>query len=131
MKVYRERKPEKLFRILAQEKKGQPHDEVYISARPTIPILDRILEVHPNLKKLYCPPSLYLQTGKHTFARARELGVEILGGPFQTGRPPKYSKEDISRIISKWKAGVPVKRISEELGIPLRTVYFYIQEERA
>ena len=57
--------------------------------------------------------------------------MEILGGPFATGRPQKYSKEDISRIISKWKAGVPAKRISEELNIPLRTVYFYIQEERS
>ncbi len=129
MKVYRQRNPKKLFETLSNEKRDS-NTEAYVSARPTIEILNKIVDVHPHLKRLYCPPSLYLQVGKHTFTRARDAGIEILGGPFPAGRPNKYNEKDVNRILSRWKAGMPAKRISKELGIPLRTVYFYINESK-
>ncbi len=104
--------------------------EVYISLRPTLEIVFKILEKNPGLKKISCPQSLYLQVSKKVFKFLNGRGIEITPGEFTAGRPPKYDDETIAQIISKRRNGNTAKQISEEMNIPLRTVYFYLKKEK-
>ena len=106
---------------------NQTDDEVYLPLRPTIEIINKIIQRNPNVKKIQCPQSLYLQVSKKAFKRLREIGVEIQPGDIRVGRPLKHDINLIRKVINEKANGKPVKQISEENGIPVRTIYYYLK----
>jgi hypothetical protein len=101
--------------------------EVYLSLRPTMQIVHRIMDQSPNMMKISCPPSLYLQVSKKVFKYTQTKNITLTSGDFKVGRPMVHDPETIKQIISKRASGVPAKVISQEFEVPLRTVYFYLK----
>jgi hypothetical protein len=48
--------------------------------------------------------------------------------PLRRGRKPKYTPETEEKVKRLYDEGLRVKKISEKLGIPLRTVYSIIKK---
>ncbi len=101
--------------------------DIYVSMRPTLDIVDAIKNKCPNVKKLLCPPSLYRQTSKRVFRSLGDAGISFESGGFKVGRPKKYSVDTVQQILRQRQDGKAAKAISEEMDIPLRTVYFYLR----
>ncbi|USG99568.1 DUF1699 family protein [Thermococcus argininiproducens] len=100
--------------------------EVYINLRPTKIILVKILEKAPNVKVIKCPPSLYPKVSKKIVKALSQMGIELVPANHSRGRPKKYDVSTLKLIEELIKKGKTPKEISEELGIPLRTVYYII-----
>ena len=109
-----------------QHMKTRDH-EVYVSLRPTMEIVHRILDNSPKIKRIVCPPSLYLQVSKKVFKYLRDKDIELQPGDFRVGRPMKHDIKIIKDVIDQRASGKPAKLIAEDTGIPLRTVYFYLK----
>ncbi|NYZ79943.1 DUF1699 family protein [Candidatus Micrarchaeota archaeon] len=101
--------------------------EVYVSLRPTMEITHRIVEQCPNVKRIICPQSLYLQVSKKVFKYLQSKSIEIKSGDIRVGRPMKHDAEVIKQVLNQRAAGKPAKQISQEFDVPLRTVYFYLK----
>ena len=102
-------------------------NEVYVSLRPTMDIVHRIIDNSPKVRKIICPPSLYLQVSKKVFKYLREKNIELQPGDFRVGRPMKHDEDIIKDVINQRATGKPAKLIAQDTGIPLRTVYFYLK----
>ncbi|KUH34096.1 DNA-binding protein [Thermococcus celericrescens] len=102
--------------------------EVYINLRPTKEILVRILERAPNVRKISCPPSLYPKVSKRVIAALAQMGIELVPEGYPRGRPRKYNERTIREVQNLLMKGVPAKEISTRMGIPLRTVYYLVEQ---
>jgi|GEM_PF-2074798 len=109
------------------EQLNKTNTEIYLPLRPTIEIINKILEKNSNIQKITCPHSLYLQVSRKTFKKLRELNIDIQPGDIRVGRPMKHDIELIRKIINEKANGKPVKKISEENDVPVRTIYYYLK----
>jgi len=82
-----------------------------------------LLDQHPDLKKISCPPSLYSRISPKYLEALNELGVTVVSIE-KKGRPKKYDKKDAHKIQYLLKSGITPREISERLDIPLKTVYY-------
>jgi hypothetical protein len=98
--------------------------EVYVSLRPTKEVVVKILENAPNVKRISCPPSLYPKVSKRVIYALGQLGIELVPENRPRGRPRKYDEKTVKLVRELARKGVPMREISERLGIPLRTVYY-------
>jgi hypothetical protein len=98
--------------------------EVYVNLRPTKEVVVKILENSPNVRRITCPPSLYPKVSRKVISALAQIGVELLPESFPRGRPRKYDERTMRQVVEMARRGVPMKEISERLGIPLRTVYY-------
>lgn len=115
-------------RLLEEIKAIDSEDsEYYLNLRPTLDIVEAIIEKSKSVKKISCPPSLLQQTAKKVFKFAEEKGIALLPGEFAVGRPKKYDDETIKEVLSSRENGKPAKEIAAEMEMPLRTVYFYLK----
>ncbi|WP_297469754.1 DUF1699 family protein [Thermococcus sp.] len=105
--------------------------EVYVSLRPTKEVVVKILENAPNVRRISCPPSLYPKVSKRVIYALNQLGIELIPEKRPRGRPRKYDEKTVKLVREMAEKGVPMKEISERLGIPLRTVYYMVNELRA
>lgn len=101
--------------------------EIYVSLRPTMEIVHRIIEQCPSARVIICPQSLYLQVSKKVFKYLQSKNVEIKSGDIRVGRPMKHDAEVIKQVINQRAAGKPAKQIARDFDVPLRTVYFYLK----
>lgn len=127
MKVLRCRDKEELLEKLNEIDPG--HKEMYISLRPTQEIVERVVKEVEELEKLKCPESLYYQVGEKVNNHLEKKGIELEPGEFSAGRPRKYTEEEIERMVSMREEGKSVKEINEEMGVPVRTIYFYLNKK--
>ncbi|MCK4327458.1 MAG: helix-turn-helix domain-containing protein [Candidatus Diapherotrites archaeon] len=104
--------------------------ELYINARPSMDIVMTIFESAPNLELLACPPSLLKQTSTRVFKTLDNKGVVIKHHEVGVGRPKKYNKKSIGKIMEMRNNGVPVKEIAKQMNIPLRTVYYHLKNNK-
>ncbi|WP_456367887.1 DUF1699 family protein [Thermococcus sp.] len=98
--------------------------EVYVNLRPTKEVVVKILEKSPNVKKITCPPSLYPKVSKKVIFALSQLGIDLVPEKFPRGRPKKYDETTVEKILEMIGEGIPIREISNRLGIPLRTVYY-------
>ncbi len=99
--------------------------EIHMMKRPSKAVLMQILERFPNLSRITLPTSLY-----QTLPKNLDLAVEITPGSQKRGRPPKYDKETVQKILTLAESGNSATAISRKLGIPRRTVYHYLNHKR-
>jgi hypothetical protein len=104
-------------------------DSVYINARPSMHIVNTILSSAPNVREIMCPPSLLKQTSTKVLEVLGEKDIKLKHKAVRVGRPKKYTKEDVRKMVTMRRNGVPVKDIAKEMGVPLRTVYYYLKKE--
>ena len=123
------RNNEELIRKL-NERLNEDVTEVYINLRPTKEILVRILERAPNVRKISCPPSLYPKVSKKVTAALAQMGIELVPEGYPRGRPRKYDEKTVGKVRELLQKGVPAKEISSRMGIPLRTVYYMIEQAK-
>ncbi|MCD6372973.1 MAG: DUF1699 family protein [Thermococcus sp.] len=102
--------------------------EVYINLRPSKEILVRILERAPNVRRISCPPSLYPKVSKKVIDALSQIGIELVPESYPRGRPRKYDERTIREVQSLLMKGVPAKEVSARTGIPLRTVYYIMEQ---
>ncbi len=126
MKVVRASNKEELLEKIERLEEG--HDELYISLRPTQEIVERIVEQTDAIEKIKCPKSLYFQVGKKVNDKLQKHGIELEPGEYSPGRPRKYSEEEIERILELREKGCSVQDISEDMDVPVRTIYYYLNK---
>lgn len=98
-------------------------EEIYVSEPLSSRKIMEILEKHPNLKKIKCPPSIFKRTSSKYVDALSKLGVEI-EPVVKKGRPKKYGESEIKIIDKMQKEGYSIQEISDKLHIPLKTVYY-------
>ncbi|MFH0987106.1 MAG: DUF1699 domain-containing protein [Candidatus Micrarchaeota archaeon] len=125
MKILTAQSKLSLFEEVQSVKSGEK--EVYVSLRPTMEIVNKILERSPSLKTVSCPKSLYLQVSRKVFKSLADKGIQINAGEWKAGRPMKHDIELIKEVIKQRADGKGAKKIAEDINIPLRTVYFYLR----
>lgn len=114
--------------LMAKLKELNGEDTVYINMRPTIDIVNAILNTSSNVKSIVCPPSLYAQASQKVKGALDGAGVALRQGDFKVGRPKKYDAGTVQAILGKKTSGQSAKAIAQEMEIPLRTVYFYLKQ---
>ncbi|HDZ35596.1 MAG TPA: DUF1699 domain-containing protein [Thermococcus sp.] len=102
--------------------------EVYINLRPSKEILVRILERAPNVRKISCPPSLYPKVSRRVINALAQMGIDLVPESYPRGRPRKYDERTIREVQDLLRKGVPAKEVSARTGIPLRTVYYIMEQ---
>jgi hypothetical protein len=103
--------------------------KVHLSVRPTINILASILTAAPNVKVVTCPPSLYERTPKKIRRALGKIGIDFEAFLLTPGRPRSHPNWKIDKVYSLEGKGYSAKEISDELDIPLTTVYYYLKKE--
>ncbi|MFQ6137438.1 MAG: DUF1699 domain-containing protein [Candidatus Hydrothermarchaeales archaeon] len=112
-----------------EDKLNEDTREVHLSIRPTINILASILTAAPEVKTITCPPSLFERTPMKIREALRKIGVDFRPLLLTPGRPRSHPNWKIDKVYELDKRGFSVKEISEELDIPLTTVYYYLKKE--
>lgn len=102
-------------------------DALYINTRPSVEIVNKILETAPAIQRIYCPPSLLKQTSTKAFEVLDNAGVSLGKHDVKVGRPTKYSEGIVNEILERRRKGMPVKEISKQMKIPIRTAYYYLK----
>ncbi len=102
--------------------------KVHLSVRPTINILASILTAAPNVEVITCPPSLYERTPKKIKEALKKIGIRFEPLLLTPGRPRSHPNWKIEKVYELEKKGYSAKEISEKLGIPLTTVYYYLKK---
>ncbi|MCD6414229.1 MAG: helix-turn-helix domain-containing protein [Candidatus Diapherotrites archaeon] len=103
-------------------------EDIYINTRPSVEIINRILENAPAIRKIYCPPSLLKQTSTRAFEVLDKHGVSLDKHGIRVGRPTKYSSSIVQEVFERKERGMSVKDISKQMKIPIRTVYYYLKK---
>lgn len=111
------------------DKLNKNTDNVHLSIRPTINILATILTAAPNVKKITCPPSLFERTPKKIRTALVKVGIDFEPLLLTPGRPRSHPNWKIDKVYDLEKKGKSAKDISEELDIPLTTVYYYLKKD--
>lgn len=124
MKVLKGRNKEEL---MAKLKELNGEDTVYINMRPTIDIVNAVINASGSVRSIVCPPSLHAQASLKVRSALEGAGIELRQGDFRVGRPKKYDQETVQAILGRKGSGQPAKAIAQEMDIPLRTVYFYLK----
>jgi hypothetical protein len=115
-------------KVIKEIEKGVEDEVVYLSIRPSIDVIVALLENDPNIRILLCSPSLYELTSVRVKNALKKVGISLEKGSFKVGRPVKYTKRDIEEIFTLYNSGVSVSKIAHELGIPRRTIYYYLDK---
>ncbi|MHC1604705.1 MAG: helix-turn-helix domain-containing protein [Candidatus Methanofastidiosia archaeon] len=126
MKEFRASRKEDMIK---QIREGFSENEVYVSLRPSIDIIVELLENGPNLSAIYCPSSLFELTSQRVRTALDKVGVSLKPYGSGAGRPRIYTNNDIREIQKLKQIGIPITRISEELEIPRRTIYYLLKEK--
>ncbi len=103
--------------------------KVHLSIRPTINILASILTAAPNIEAITCPPSLYERTPKKIRTALEKIGIKFEPLLLTPGRPRSHPNWKIQKVYELERQGYSAKEISDKLGIPLTTVYYYLKKE--
>lgn len=99
---------------------------VYVNKPLTSHDIMALLDKHPELKKITCPPSLYKRIAPRYLDALSKLGIKV--EPVEKmGRPKKYGKEDKESVEKLFQEGHTPQEISDMLGIPIKTVYYLNQ----
>jgi len=101
--------------------------EYYLNLRPTVDIIEALMEKSKEVKRITCPPSLLQQTAKKVFKLTNDKGIKLEAGEFAVGRPKKYDDDTIREVLESRTNGKSAKEIAAEIEMPLRTVYFYLK----
>ncbi|NOZ76881.1 MAG: DUF1699 domain-containing protein [Euryarchaeota archaeon] len=104
-------------------------EKVHLSIRPTINILASILTAAPNVKKITCPPSLFERTPKKIRVALEKVGIDFEPLLLTPGRPRSHPNWKIDKVYELEEKGKSAKEISDELDIPLTTVYYYLKKD--
>ena len=98
-------------------------DEIYVNQPLSFSRIMELLDQHPDLKKISCPPSLYSRISPKYIQALNELGVTVVSVA-KKGRPKKYNEKDAENVQYLLKSGNNPHEIAKKLGIPLKTVYY-------
>jgi hypothetical protein len=101
--------------------------EIYVSQPLTIQRIMELLELHPDLVKIKCPPSLFARISPRYLDALENLGV-VVEPEKRMGRPPKYGDQEVKKIDELLSQGKTPQEIARETGIPLKSVYPLIQK---
>ncbi len=124
--VLKSQKKEEMLKEVFQ-KLNESTQQVHFCVRPTLTVLAAVLTAAPNVKVITCPPSLYHKVPQKICTALEEVGVKFKPMTRESGRPATRSDSVIRRIFELKDEGCTAKKISEKLGIPLTTVYYYLK----
>jgi hypothetical protein len=99
------------------------NNEIYVKRALSSQVIMELLDRYPNLKKIKVPSSLYPRTSKKYLDALSELGIEV-EPVIRRGRPKKYGSTESELVQKMINEGFSPKYISDELEIPLKTVYY-------
>ncbi len=99
---------------------------VYVSRRLSANLAAELLRQYPNLSKILLPASVFRAVSASVLDALRSVGVEVVPTNRARGRPPKYSEDVINTICLRYTHGESVAKISADLGVPERSVYYIL-----
>lgn len=98
--------------------------ELYVNHPLTSQKIMAILDNNPELEKITCPPSVHQRIPLKYIEALSRLGIKV--EPVQKrGRPKKYGVRDQESVNEMIKKGHTPQEISDNLKIPLKTVYYF------
>lgn len=96
---------------------------IYVNQPLSSQKIMEILDKHPEVQKITCPPSLYKRISPRYLDVLNKLGVEV--EPVEkTGRPRKYGAKEKEALEKMFREGYTPQEISDTMDIPLKTVYY-------
>ena len=98
-------------------------NEVFLPRPVRRDILEELLK---RAKKVYMPPSTYQRISK----KIREVykdKIEILS---VRGRYGRYDPETVAKVAALRKAGLSIRKIAKEVGLPKSTVHYILTRLR-
>ena len=98
-------------------------EEIYVNKPLSFSRIMELLEEYPHLKKITIPTSLFARISPKYLQALEELGVTVVSIE-KKGRPKKYSEKDTHKVHDLLKSGYSPREISENLNIPLKTIYY-------
>lgn len=102
--------------------------EVYVGRRLSKKLVAVLLSLYPNLRRIYVPSSLFETLSPRLKEALSSVGVEVVPTGRRPGRPQKYGTETLKLVEEKYRSGESPSKISSDLGIPLRTVYYLLRK---
>ena len=115
--------------LLSEIEEGFTDKEVYIPRIFGVDILLPLKEHGENLKVIVVPPSIYDSTSERVKSYLETKRVHLQKGSESAGRPPKYTDDDIKKIVKLKNQGIPITQIAKQLNIPRRTVYYLLEKK--
>jgi len=103
--------------------------EAVIKRKVSAILLAQLLNVL-DLRRIYCSRSMLACMPKNAADALKKVGVEIVVGEARRGRPRAHGEEKIKSIAEMKAKGAGAERIAKALGLPLRTVYYYLQKKK-
>jgi len=105
--------------------KDQINDEetIHISSQLSSKIIVELIEEYPNLKKISCPPSLFNRISDKYLEALAELGISV-EAKHNWKTKSKYTDYEKKSVYDMIKIGKSPLEISEELNIPIKTIYY-------
>ncbi len=104
--------------------------EVYVSKRLSKRLVLKILSQNPDVERIIVPKSILERASKRVINALKAAGVQVVASGRGRGRPRKYDPQTIKRVKTLFMRGKRAREISEELGLPLRTVYYLLRAGR-
>ena len=99
---------------------------VYVPRRLSASLAADLLKRFPRLSKILLPSSVFRAVSPSVLEGLRSVGVEVVPTNRARGRPPKYSEDVINTICLRYTHGESVAKISADLGVPERSVYYIL-----
>lgn len=124
--VLRSIKKENIMKEIDQ-KLCQKTAKVHLITKPTIKILAAIITAAPNIKIISCPPSQFERTEKKIHKALSKVGINFEPLKLSSGRPKAHPDATLGKIHTLYQEGKSGLKISEDLDIPISTIYYYLK----
>lgn len=98
--------------------------DVCILTKPSKIIFLSLLE-NTKVERIHLSRGIYSTISKKVLEALKKSGIDIIMTKKGAGRPAKFSKEIKDKVLMRVRGGMAAKKISEELGVPTTTIYYW------
>ncbi|MFH1285377.1 MAG: hypothetical protein ABIH99_02220 [Candidatus Micrarchaeota archaeon] len=126
MLVLKETKRSELFSKI-REKSASSETKISAKVKLSTPVLIALL-THTKMDELVCTRAIFNTVPRKAREALEKVGVKVKLVREKRGRPRVLGERKIGAISAMVGREKNAREISQKLGIPLRTVYYYLRK---
>jgi len=111
--------------VLAALASSPEATEAILKTKASIPLLTEVIG-RSRISTLFVSPKLLARFPKRALPALEKIGVAVKPVETKRGRPRVHSAEKLERL-GELAQSLNAREISKQLGLPIRTVYYYIR----